>query len=172
MGILAKTGLDTLKVGGHKVPIALVGGVAAVITVVLVLRARSQGAQLASVGQAPATAAGSSFGLPLPGTDVGPALANLSQQLTNLEQQGTNATVAAAPAPLPGFLRSLPGQGADWQIPLSLRPGGPVVGWATPGSQVLLGGAPVPVNYGGSQLLAEPVKYLGGDYFINSLNLV
>lgn len=138
-GILAKTGLDTLKIGGHKVPIALIGGAAAVVTVVLVLRARSQGAQVASVGQAPFTAAGTGFGLPAPGADVGPALANLSQQLTALQQ----GTPLAAQAPrltpnlgdVPIWLHSSPS--AESGVAAVIRPGSTL----TPAGPAVQGGS-------------------------------
>lgn len=96
-GFLARSGLDSINVGGHKVPIALIGGIAALAGVFLVLRARSQRSQVATVGQVPGSAAESGFGMPLPGTDVGPALANISQQLNQLSQQGLAGPVPAAP---------------------------------------------------------------------------
>lgn len=91
-GLLARSGLDSIKIGGHKVPIALLAGGIALVGVIAILRARQQGQQVA-VGAAPATAADSGFGMPLPSTDVGPAIANLSQQLTDLSQ-----SISAPPA--------------------------------------------------------------------------
>ena len=93
-GLLAKSGLDSIKLGGHKVPIALIAGGIALVGVIAVLRARQRGQQVA-VGQAPASAADTGFGLPPPGADVGPALANLSQQLTSL---GTSINGSASSA--------------------------------------------------------------------------
>lgn len=106
-GLLAKSGKDSINIAGHKVPIALLAGGVALVGVIVVLRARSQAGQVASVGQAPATAADTGFGLGAP-IDYGPAIANLSQQLTALAQTGINGTspgtspgtaVTVAPAP-------------------------------------------------------------------------
>jgi hypothetical protein len=133
---------DTINVAGHKFPIALVGGIAAAAMVVVVLRARQQGQNVASAGQAPRTAAETGFGLPLPGADVGPALANLSQQLTDLRQSSISAP---APAQL-GETATLskmayPGFG---QVPLFSSPGtawqGLIAGWQDAGTSIRLTG--------------------------------
>ena len=42
-GLLAKSGKDSIDIAGHKIPIALIGAIVAVIGVVLFMRARSQG---------------------------------------------------------------------------------------------------------------------------------
>ena len=103
-GILAKTGLDSIKLGGHKVPIALIGGVAAVAGVLLVLRARKQGSGLAA-GAVPGTVPANTgvnpvvdqFGSSMLQNSDAAALANLSQQLVGL-QQAVNGPVGGAPA--------------------------------------------------------------------------
>ena len=99
-GFLARSGLDSIDIGGHKIPIALIGGVAALAGVFLVIRARNQGQSVAAVGSAPATAAAGGFGLPAPGADVGPALADISQQLTTLGQ-GVNTPSSSTSTPVP-----------------------------------------------------------------------
>src|SRR2546423_7167728 len=86
MGFLARSGLDSIKLAGHKVPIGLIAAGVGLAGVVVVLRARQQGHQVGSVGQAPGSAAETGFGLPLPGTDPGAQLANISAQLTSLSQ--------------------------------------------------------------------------------------
>lgn len=167
-GILAKSGLDSIKVGGHKIPIALLAGIVAVIGVILLMRARSQGATVGSVGQAPATAAGSGFGVQGFTPDTSGALANISQQLTSLSQQ--QSTAGAAPPT--GLTESAPvgfptsGYGT---IPLYLNPGGTrwsaqdttaggnLAAWLPWNSPIRITGAPVqaggqswePVTYGG-----------------------
>lgn len=103
-GFLAKTGLDSIKVGSHKVPIALIGGAAALAGVILVLRARSKGSPVATVGavgQAPATAADTGFGNF--GPDFTGALANITQQLTNLSHvPAVNGAPVSSAAALQG----------------------------------------------------------------------
>lgn len=98
-GLLAKSGKDSINIAGHKVPIALLAGGIALLGVIVVLRARQNQGQVAAIGAAPATAADTGFGLGAP-IDYGPAIANLSQQLTSLGQS-INATPAPAPAPAP-----------------------------------------------------------------------
>lgn len=151
-GLLAKSGLDSIKIGGHKVPIALLAGGVALVGVIAILRARSQGAAVASVGQVPAapfTAAGSSFGFPT-GPDVGPALANISQQLTALGATGINGGTpapAATPAPSFGQVSSDIGGGFIFNQP----GGGGLLGFFKPGSPLVITGPAVKgPNYGGS----------------------
>lgn len=98
-GFLAKTGLDSIKIGSHKVPIALIGGVAALAGVFLVLRARQSKQQVATVGTPAANsgvnpAVGYSGGNPAVGMDSA-MLANLSQQLTGLRQSIVGNTPSA-----------------------------------------------------------------------------
>jgi hypothetical protein len=167
-GLFAKTGKDSINLFGHKVPIALIGGVAALLTVLLVLRARRSGANVAAVGAAPGspyTAAASGFGTGSTAPDYSGALANLSAQLTSLSQ----GLAAPTPAPAPSVPVGLVGGGPEgaWSIPLSTAPGGPIVSWLKPGTQVTLAGAPVAGTYAGQNLLAEPINYLGGNYFVN-----
>jgi hypothetical protein len=112
-GILAKSGKDSIDIAGHKVPIALLAGGVALIGVIVVLRARSQAQPVASIGQpsAPMTAADAGFGL-LPAPDNGAALANISQQLTSL-QQGINTAPAAPPSQIASFSTWLGGNRPD-----------------------------------------------------------
>lgn len=173
-GILARSGLDSIKLGGHKVPIALIAGVIALVGVIAILRARSTGSS-ASVGAAPSsspyTAASSGFGTQGFSPDYSGALANLSAQLTSLGQ-GLNSpasTPAPTVAPSPVSLIGGGPQGT-WDVPLSLTPGGAPI-WVKAGSQVTLAGAPVAGTYAGQTLLAEPVNYLGGQFFANVQNL-
>lgn len=103
-GLLAKSGKDSIDIAGHKIPIALIGAVVAVVGVVLFMRARSQGSS-AAVGAVPAN------------TGVNPvidqfssqasadaaSLANLNQQLVGISQQLNAGPAAPAPAgPAPG----------------------------------------------------------------------
>jgi hypothetical protein len=118
MGILAKTGLDSLKIGGHKVPFGLLAAGVGLAGVVVVLRARQQGQQVANVGQAPATAADTGFGLPLPATDPGAQLADITSQLTGISQRPNPPAAAAAPAPAPA-------------PPPSFHFGAPAGGWSS-----------------------------------------
>lgn len=97
MAVLPKGGLN---IAGHKVPWEAIAAVAGVAGVILVLRARSQGQQVAAVGQAPATAASAGFGANGFAPDMSGALANISQQLTSLSQ-GVNTPAAATPATVP-----------------------------------------------------------------------
>lgn len=117
MGLLAKSGLDSLKIGGHKIPIGLLAAGVGLAGVVVVLRARQQGQQVASVGQAPINAADLSSGLPLPSTDPGAQLANISQQLTSLTQAVITAPAPAAPpAPTPAPPPATAPGGVIWPV--------------------------------------------------------
>lgn len=92
-GVLPKGGIN---IAGHKVPWEMVGALAAVAGVILVIRARQQGSNVASVGQAPVaaspyTAASSGFGT---SPDYSAALADISQQLANIQQTGINSTTS------------------------------------------------------------------------------
>jgi hypothetical protein len=97
-GILAKSGKDSIDVAGHKIPIALIGAVVAVVGVVLFMRARSQGSS-AAVGAVPSANTGVNPVVDLAGqasTDAA-QLANLNQQLVGISQQ-INAPASSAPA--------------------------------------------------------------------------
>lgn len=171
-GLFARTGKDSIDLAGHKIPIALIGGVAALLTVVLVLRARSRGSNVASVGAQPGspyTAASTGFGTGAVSPDYGPALANLSQQLTNLGQQSL-----AAPSPpqlqiLTGNADFRPGAGWGGQpglLPLYGQRGKPGSGDITwvPTSTALevvgpTGAFGTPVDYLGTQFFVEPSQW-------------
>lgn len=143
-----------LKIGGHTIPWPAVGAVAAVASVLLVLRARSTGGQVVSAGTPAAaadTSGGSVFGL-----DQEAQLANLSQQLTNLQQSlaGTAAATTSStsstttqPSPLATALRNLgspanrlqptvPGPGSTTVagVTYSPIPMGSFGGWIAPGN--------------------------------------
>lgn len=81
---------DAINLGGHKLPIPLVAAAAALLGVLVVLRHRQTGGSVATVGappvSSPASAAFGGFGFQ---ADPSAALANLSQQLTSLQQQQT-----------------------------------------------------------------------------------
>ena len=88
MSFLSKTGLDSLNIAGHKVPIALVGGVAAIAGVLLVIRARKTGSNVASVGQ-PNQGVNpviDTFGSQGFSPDFGGQLSNIEQGLAGIQQ--------------------------------------------------------------------------------------
>lgn len=90
---------DSINLFGHKFPIALVGGVAALAGVFLILRARQSGGSVASIGNAPAGGAIPAFGSSF-APDPSAALANISSQLSNLQGSlnGSNPPGMSAPA--------------------------------------------------------------------------
>lgn len=88
---------DSINIGGHKFPIALIGGLAAVATVIIVLRARQQGQNVASVGQAPSALDPSLSGF---SPDLSTELADLSAQIAGL-QNGINSGPAPTPTSSP-----------------------------------------------------------------------
>lgn len=85
-----------LKIAGHKIPWPAIGALAGVAGVILVLRARAGGTQIAAAGTAPALADQTSVGVLGQGQEA--QLANLGQQLFDL-QQSLTTTVTPAPAP-------------------------------------------------------------------------
>jgi hypothetical protein len=182
MSLLAKTGLDSLKIGGHKIPIGLVAAGVGLVGVIVVLRARQQGQQVAQVGQAPLTAADAGFGLPLPGTDPGAQLADISQQLTTLSQSinsapsSTSAGNAGAPSVTAGssFWSSglIPIYPADVANKRGLL-GQIQVGGIPVGSHLTVKGNPfqVPAPWGGGELTLVPVDYLGGTALVSSTDI-
>jgi hypothetical protein len=165
-GFLARSGLDSIRIAGHKVPIALLAGLVALIGVVAILRARQRGQQVGSVGAAPATAADSAFGLPVPSSDVGPALANLSQQLNDLSQSVTGSNASPAPSLVTlegraGYMQNALGQAilAIWKAPGT---SGGQLTQLPAGTQLESAGVPVAGEaYGGSGFW-QPVKLPGG----------
>lgn len=142
-GLLAKSGLDSIKIGGHKVPIALIAGGIALVGVVAVLRARQGGGQVASIGQGPATAAGSGFGTPLPSSDPGPAIADLAAQLNSIGQSinASNSTSSSAPQI---FANSQPAGYGGAGIPIFGNPNDPstYLGTIDWGSLLKVSGSP------------------------------
>lgn len=95
-GFFAKTGKDSINIAGHKIPIALLGGIAALGGVLLIIRARQSGSNVVSAGnqaQLPSITNTS--------PDYSGALANISAQLTNLSQNGVNSAPGAVPTPTP-----------------------------------------------------------------------
>lgn len=128
MALLPKGGIN---IGGHKIPWEAVGALAAVVGVVLVIRARQQGQNVASVGNAPASspysAAMSGFGSGGFAPDYSAALANISQQLTNLQQTGIGSPSTASPPP----------------VTVPIVP--PVTAWTGPGA-TFLNGQGVPIH--------------------------
>ena len=75
---------DAINIGGHKFPIALVGALAAVLGVLVVIRARRSGSNVAGAGPQAAPGFGASPASFAP--DPSAALANLSQQITGIQQ--------------------------------------------------------------------------------------
>jgi hypothetical protein len=175
-GLLAKSGLDSIKVGGHKIPIALIAGVIALVGVIVVVRRRQQGQQVASVGQAPATAADTGFGLPLPGSDPGPALANISQQLNSLQQGlSTPASSSGWAGVLRGNVNPETGQSfsSTVNIPVFGSPGGASVGQLAESGSVQITGAPVIGPYAGGQTRAYyPIAGPGGTEYVLAQDVV
>jgi len=170
MAVLPKGGIS---VAGHKIPWEAIAALAGVAGVILIIRARHQGSNVAAVGQAPAatyTAADSGFGAAGFTPDYSAALANLSQQLTGLQQAGINAT----PAPPQSFgqVTSDIGGGHILSAP---NPAASVLGFFS-GSPLTISGAPVSgVPYGGSTspgLVGVsssqyiPVAYAGGTGYL------
>jgi hypothetical protein len=173
-GLLAKSGKDSINIAGHKIPIALIGGVAALAGVILVLRARSQGSNVATVGQAPYTAASTGFGTSSFGPDYSGALANISQELATL-QQGVGTSGPATPTPTPA--PTTPAQTyqvatanpnfqapADWPkglLPLYGVGPNPLLVPSDTALQVVgpSGQWGVPVNYLGTQYLISPSEW-------------
>lgn len=74
---------DAINIGGHKLPLPVVGAVVGILGLVLVLRARSQGSSVASVG----TAATAPDLTGAAAQDQQLQIANLSQQLASIQQQ-------------------------------------------------------------------------------------
>jgi hypothetical protein len=91
MAVVPKGGLS---VAGHKIPWEAIAALAGVAGVILIIRARQQGSNVAAVGQAPATAADTGFGAAGFTPDNSAQLADLSAQITSLQQ-----SLAGAPAP-------------------------------------------------------------------------
>lgn len=99
MAILPKGGVN---IAGHKIPWEAIAAIAGVAGVILVIRARQQGSNVASVGQQPASAATSAidpslFGFGSTGftSDPTAALADLSQQIAALQQTGINGSTTS-----------------------------------------------------------------------------
>lgn len=80
---------DAINLGGHKLPLPVVGAVVGVLGLVLFLRARSRGASIASVGSAPAAAIPDLGSVGVLGNDSSAQLMNISQQLGSIQSQLT-----------------------------------------------------------------------------------
>lgn len=99
MPLLPKGGLN---IAGHKIPWEAVAAVAAVVSVLLVIRARQSGQNVASVGtpvNSPYSAAMTGFGNFSP--DYSAQLANITQQLTTLEHSVNGPVPPPTPTPNP-----------------------------------------------------------------------
>jgi hypothetical protein len=147
---------DSINIAGHKFPIALVGGVAAIAGVLLVLRSRKAGGSVASVGQPPTGSSpyGSSFG-----SDNSAALANIQQQLGSLTTKtAADQWVATGRSALPVWGSSDPG------IPiLSSVTGGTLLGYDPLGSSIqLANSAPITGTFGGQAATYYQVNEPGG----------
>ncbi len=113
---------DGVNVAGHKLPLALVGGLVLVGAVVLVLRARSQAA-------APASAPATDYSGGVTGQSDAAALANLQLQLANLGQQlNTPSGSSSSPGAfsIPATFGGNPPTAPPWVVtpPLQARPPG------------------------------------------------
>ena len=87
---------DAVNIAGHKLPLPLVGAAAGLLGVILILRARSSGSNVAAAGTPAAMPA--SVGVFGQGQEA--QLANLSQQLGDIERL-LHPPVSAPPAPTP-----------------------------------------------------------------------
>jgi len=88
-----------IKIGGHTIPWPAIGALAGVAGVVLVLRARAGGSQVVAAGTTPALPDQASVGVLGQGQEA--QLANLAQQLFDVQQTLASPPAAAAPAPAP-----------------------------------------------------------------------
>ena len=104
---------DAVNIGGHKLPLPVVGAVVGVLGLLFILRARSRGSNVASAGMQPSPASSDLSGGVL-GLGQEAQLSNLSSQLTALQQSlnpapvtapGPPAAVPAPPAPPPSDSR-------------------------------------------------------------------
>lgn len=172
MGFLAKSGLDSLKIAGHKVPIGLLAAGVGVAGLIVVMRARQQGRTVGQVGQAPATAADSGFGLPLGGVDPGVAIAGLSQQLNDLSQSLHPPGPAAPTETLVVTGLYSPAEGTGLRGAPSFESNNPVLNRLGVGQSVQVN--PVAVSSGGgetwNQILSGP--YAGEWIWTQSAALV
>jgi hypothetical protein len=93
---------DAINVGGHKIPLALVGAVAAVAGVIVVWRARSTHSNVASVGAAPNPGGYDPNAQPVNfAPDPSAALSNISTQLGALTSSLNSGPSAAASSTAP-----------------------------------------------------------------------
>jgi hypothetical protein len=88
-------GSQTVNIAGHKVPYALLGAAAAILGAFLVWKAHRSGASIAGAGPAPVDTTGTTSVF---GQDNTAALADLSQQLSDLGAQMNNVAPTAAGA--------------------------------------------------------------------------
>lgn len=171
MALLPKGGIE---IAGHKVPWEAIGAIAALAGVFLVIRARQQGSNVASVGQPPASAIDPSllgFGSTSP--DFSAALANLSQQVGSLQQTGINTpSTPAAPTSWVGTLRGNvnPESGQSFagtvNIPIFSSPGVSTGGTLGELSNVTITGAPVTGAYGSGSRAYYPIQGPGGTEYV------
>lgn len=126
MAILPKGGVN---IAGHKIPWEAIAALAGVAGVILIIRARQQGANVAAVGHPPAgpyDAAMSGFGSTGFAPDYSAALANISGQLTSLQQGALSVTPSPAPvAPGPALaipLGRIPGVGIPGFVEGDMQP--------------------------------------------------
>jgi len=169
MALLPKGGID---IAGHKVPWEAIAALAGVAGVILVLRARSQGQNVASVGQAPAsspyTAASTAFGASGFSPDYSGALANISAQLTSLSETGINSAPAPAAAPAATTPAYTAGSDNPFLKGLSSIPvyssaaGGEVLGWLPLGAGINPSGSGVAETWGQYSFFSLPISEPGG----------
>ena len=87
---------DAINVGGHKLPLPLVGALVGALGLIVVLRARRSGGNIASAGQSYQPAAAG-----VSGQDSQAQLANIEQGLFNLGQQLSQQPAGSSAAPPP-----------------------------------------------------------------------
>lgn len=120
---------DAINVGGHKLPLPLVGALAALGGAILILRARSRGSSVAAAGTPALLPDQTSVGVLGQGQEA--QLANIEQQLAGLGQQ---------PQPLPATV--LPSLFAVGEPPGYGNPAGS----GLPGSGIPIFGSPSDPN--------------------------
>lgn len=161
---------DSINLGGHKFPIALIGGIAAVVGVLLVLRARKSGQNVA-VGAQPNMGVNPAidYGLGSTSPDYSAALANLSQQLTNL--QNINGPTSAPAQQVQGYLAGSGNpflQGGPYgraQIPIYSGPGGvgtSIEGYLPFGTGIVPSGNAIQSIWGTDSIQNIPIALPGG----------
>ena len=160
---------DAINIGGHKLPLPVVGAAVGVLGLVLILRARQQSSSVASVGAAPAIPDLSSS----LAQDQSQQIADLSNQIASLQAPAAASTVASWWAQIRGNVDPETGQAFGGSQPVNpplFSAPGVAIGTTVPeGSQLQVIGAPITGPYGaGGSRQYFPVAGPGGttDYIL------